>query len=99
MSTLNRCALVAGIPLLGLLGSPAHAVTIDPSSSTLSWTAIVYPTTLPDASDDQATGIPEADIVGNLTHAALYYRFDDAGTPSLTDGSIAFRARVGADKN
>jgi hypothetical protein len=99
MSTHHRRSLLAGIPLLGLLGSPAHAVTIDPSSSTTSWTAIVYPTTLPDASDDQATGIPEADIVGNLANAALYYRFDDAGTPSATDGAIAFRARVGADKN
>jgi hypothetical protein len=96
---LKRRLLLAGIPLLVLLGSSARAVTIDPSSSTSSWTAIAYPTVLPDASDDQATGIPEADIVGNLTHAALYYRFDDAGTPSLTDGAIAFRARVGADKN
>jgi PEP-CTERM motif-containing protein len=54
---------------------------------------------LPDAADDQATGIPEADIVGNAANPAAYFRFDDAGTPSRTDGFIAFRVRIGADKN
>lgn len=91
--------LLASTSLIGLLGSSAQAVPIDPSSSTVGWTAIAYPTLLPDYSDDQATGIPEADIVGSTSHPALYYRFDDAGTPSTTDGAIAFRARVGADKN
>ena len=91
--------LVAGSALLGALGTSAQAVTIDPSSSTAGWTPIAYASVLPDAADDQATGIPEADIVGNAANPAAYFRFDDAGTPSGTDGFIAFRVRIGADKN
>src|SRR5262245_53686359 len=86
--------------LLGLAASLAvFAAPSLPNSPTTGWTAISYPTLLPDYSDDQQTGIPEADIVGDLLNPALYTRFDDAGTPSLTDGNIGFRVRVGADKN
>ena len=91
--------LLASGLLLGLAARPADAVPIDPSSSTVGWIPIVYPTLLPDVSDDQQTGIPEADIVGDTIHPAFYFRFDDAGTPSSTDGAIGFRVRVGADKN
>jgi hypothetical protein len=91
-------AWLAAVALLGLLGPPARAVTIDPSSSTAGWTPIAYPTLTPDSADDQATGIPEADIVGSTANPAAYFRFDDAGTPSTTDGYIGFRVRVGADK-
>jgi hypothetical protein len=90
--------LLAGVALLGLLGSSARAVTIDPRSSTASWTPIAYPTLVPDAADDQATGIPEADIVGSTANPAAYFRFDDAGTPSTTDGFIGLRVRIGADR-
>jgi hypothetical protein len=75
------------------------AAAIDPGSATTLWRAILYPSTPPDYSDDQQTGIPEADIVGNATRAAVYMQFDDAGTPDPTDGQIAFRVRLGADKN
>ena len=92
-------ALLAGGGLLGLAAEPAEAVPIDPSSSTVGWTPIAYPTLLPDYSDDQRTGIPEADIVGDTVNPAFYFRFDDAGTPSTTDGAIGFRVRIGADKN
>lgn len=91
--------LLAGGFLLGLVAQNAEAVPIDPSSSTVGWTPIVYPTLLPDFSDDQQTGIPEADIVGDTINPAFYFRFDDAGTPSSTDGAIGFRVRLGADKN
>ena len=77
----------------------AEAAPIDPASPTTGWTPVQYPSLLPDFSDDQRTGIPEADLVGDTSNAALYFRFDDAGTPGGTDGAIAFRARVGADKN
>ncbi|HEY8156206.1 MAG TPA: PEP-CTERM sorting domain-containing protein [Myxococcota bacterium] len=93
-----RVLLVGGI-LIGFGALPARAVPIDPASSTVGWTPIAYPTLLPDFSDDQRTGIPEADIVGDTTNAAFYFRFDDAGTPSTTDGAIGFRVRIGADKN
>jgi len=92
-------ALLAGGGLLGLAAQPAEAVPIDPTSSTVGWTPIAYPTLLPDFSDDQRTGIPEADIVGDTSNPAFYFRFDDAGTPSTTDGAIGFRVRIGADKN
>jgi PEP-CTERM motif len=93
----NHRVLLGATTLLGVLGSTASAVTIDPSSSTASWTPIAYASTLPDSSNDQATGIPEADLVGDTSNPAFYYRFDDAGTPSTTDGAIAFRARIGTD--
>jgi hypothetical protein len=85
--------------LCELLASAASAAPIDPSSSTTLWIPIQYPSLLPDFSDDQRTGIPEADLVGDASNPAFYFRFDDAGTPSTTDGAIAFRARIGADKN
>src|SRR5678816_4288666 len=80
---------------LAVFAAQAGAAPIVPSSPTTGWTAISYPTLLPDYSDDQQTGIPEADIVGDLLNPAFYTRFDDAGTPSLTDGNIGFRVRVG----
>jgi len=94
---LKRCVLVTGTTLL-YLASSAQGAPIDPSSSTAGWTPIAYQTLLPDTFDDQATGIPEADIVGSTANPAFYYRFDDAGTPLTTDGAIAFRVRIGADK-
>lgn len=100
----SRCGRVARELLVagGMLGvsAAAYAVPIDPSSSTTGWTAINYPSLLPDVSDDQRTGIPEADIVGTTADPAFYTRFDDNGTAANhTDGAIAFRVRVGADKN
>lgn len=85
--------------LLGLAAASAQAAPIDPTSSTAGWTPIAYPSLLPDVSDDQRTGIPESDVVGDNSNPAFYFQFDDAGTPSTSDGAIAFRIRVGADKN
>jgi MYXO-CTERM domain-containing protein len=76
----------------------ALAAPIDPGSPTTDWTAVSYPTLIPDYSDDQQTGLGESDIVGDLTHPALYIGFDDAGTPSATDGNLGFRVRLGADR-
>lgn len=75
----------------------ADAYVIDGPSAT-GWMAIPYLTS-PDYSDDQLTGADEADIVGDGTYPALQTGFDDAGTPSPTDGSLAFRLRLGADEN
>ena len=78
--------------------SSASGVPIVMDSPTTDWTAITYPVLIPDFNDDQQTGAPEADIVGNLDRPALYTQFDDNDTPGiLTDGYIAFRLRVGGE--
>ena len=96
-----------GLFLLGALAiacllafSPKlNATVVDVTSSTTGWTAIRYSNNNPDPSNDQQTGSSEGDIVGNLFHASVYTAFGDAGTPSLTDGTLAFRIRIGADVN
>jgi len=91
--------LVSALGLLAWMGASAAALAapIDPGSPTTEWNVIGYPTLIPDYVDDQQTGHPEADIVGDLTHPALYMAFDDGGTPSTTDGNLGFRVRLGAD--
>jgi hypothetical protein len=91
--------LLAAAGVLALGGPSVLAAPIDPGSATTDWTPVEYPSLLPDFSDDQRTGIPEADLVGDASNPAFYFRFDDAGTSAATDGAIAFRARIGADKN
>jgi hypothetical protein len=76
-----------------------NATIVDINSPTTDWTAIRYSNNNPDPSNDQQTGSPEGDIVGNIFHASVYTAFGDAGTPSLTDGTLAFRIRIGADTN
>jgi hypothetical protein len=94
-----RVPLAAAIGILAwvLTSAPGQAAPIDPGSPTTDWTAVTYPTLIPDFSDDQQTGIGESDIVGNTTDPAIYTSFDDAGTPSLTDGRMGFRVRIGSD--
>jgi hypothetical protein len=88
--------LLAALPtLLLFLTSSASAVLIgDPTTE---WTPISFSSS-PDWSDDQSTGANEADIVGNASNAALYTFFNPGG-PSLTDGTLGFRLRLGADDN
>jgi hypothetical protein len=92
---------VAGGLLAVAVGAPTSApgAPIVPDSPTDLWVPLSYPTLLPDFSDDQRTGLAEADIVGNAIDPSFYTLYDDAGTPSLTDGTIAFRVRLGADRN
>lgn len=75
------------------------SMTVDVTSPTTGWTPITYGSNNPDPSSDQQTGSSEGDIVGNLAHPSAYSAFGDAGTPSLTDGTMGFRIRVGADQN
>ena len=72
---------------------------VDMTGPTTSWTSILYSNNNPDPSNDQQTGSSEGDIVGNAAHPSAYTMFDDAGTLSLTDGTLAFRIRLGADTN
>ena len=84
------------LPLSLLVAAPVAAIPIDAPAD--QWHVVDY-TAAPDWADDQATGANEADIVGDGAHAALYTFFDDLGTPSLTDGTLGFRLRLGSDDN
>lgn len=70
------------------------AISLDGSSS--SWISLGDNF---DFSGDQGTGIPASDIVGNGVNPGFYTSFDDAGTPSLTDGFVAFRVRLNTAGN
>ncbi|HEX8372008.1 MAG TPA: hypothetical protein VF585_04460 [Chthoniobacterales bacterium] len=102
LRTLFRRA--AFVPFCGALGLAAAgnvqaAATVDLTSPTTGWTVIQYPNNNPDPSTDQQTGSTEADIVGDALHPSFYTQFGNAGTPSLTDGTLAFRIRLGADQS
>ena len=91
---------LGAIALSVSLASPATALSIDVTASSSDWNEVIYPGTTPDFSDDQQTGITEADIVGNATgDPAFMIWFDDLGTASPTDGYMGFRVRLGADQN
>ncbi|MBC8206115.1 MAG: hypothetical protein H8E68_03070 [Kiritimatiellaeota bacterium] len=68
-------------------------------SPTTSWIPITYGANVPDPVEDQQTGLVSGDLVGDTNHPAFYSQFDDAGTPSLTDGTLAFRVRLNSIKN
>lgn len=80
--------------------SPSALAQINPSSPATNWTVITYGWTggpVADPTADSRTGIVEAEIVGTTNRASLYKLFYDGGTPSLTDGQLAFRMRLAAD--
>jgi hypothetical protein len=81
----------------GVFCATAGATVVDVTAPTTSWTVIRYGSNNPDPSNDQQTGSSEGDIVGNQLHGSVYTMFGDGGTPSTTDGTIAFRIRLGAD--
>lgn len=69
------------------------------NSPTTAWTPILpAATNQADYYNDEQTGRPESDIVGNATYPAAYFQFWNGGTPSPTDGTLAFRVRVGSDR-
>lgn len=76
----------------------SNASLVDIASPTTGWTAIRYGGVNGfDPTVDQQTGSAEGDLVGNSTHGSVYTFFGDRNTPSLTDGDLAFRLRLGAD--
>ena len=77
----------------------ASATMVDVTSPTTGWTPVTYANSNADPSVDQQTGSEEGDLVGSTAHPSAYTAFGDAGTPSLTDGTLGFRLRVGADSN
>jgi hypothetical protein len=92
--TLRGVLLAVG---LAAAAWPAGASVVDLGGPTTDWTPILYSNNNPDPSADQQTGSTEGDIVGNAAHPSAYTAFGDGGTPSLTDGTLAFRIRLGAD--
>jgi hypothetical protein len=78
---------------------PAGASVVDLGGPTTDWTPILYSSNNPDPSNDQQTGSSEGDINGNALHPSAYTIFENGGTPLLTDGTIGFRIRIGADVN
>jgi hypothetical protein len=96
--TLTAARTAAAFALLFTAISAADASLVDVTSPTTGWTGIRYGGVNGfDPTIDQQTGSAEGDIVGNATHASVYTFFGDANTPSLTDGDLAFRLRLGAD--
>ena len=93
-STFLVVLLLAGFVLPNKVHAAANVLIGGPTTD---WTVIRYGNNNPDPSNDQQTGSSEGDIVGNLLHASAYMAFGDAGTPSLVDGTMAFRMRLGAD--
>jgi hypothetical protein len=79
------------------VATTAEASLVNLASPTTQWTGVRYGVNGFDPTIDQQTGSAEGDIVGNAQHASVYTQFSDAGTPSLTDGHLAFRIRLGAD--
>jgi hypothetical protein len=82
------------VPLL--VPSESWALTIDGPTS--EWTGVSYPGLTPDSSDDQQTGLDEADIVGDNNFAALYTQYDAGALPSTSDDVLAFRIRMGTEE-
>ena len=99
MPSVRTIPAVAIVALAAWLPPAANAGPLVMNSPTTAWTAVLYPNSPPDFSNEQGTGQEESDIVGNLAHPAFYTAFDDAGTASLIDGMLGFRIRLGADKN
>lgn len=72
------------------------AVVDSPSTG---WTPLSFGVTLPDPIHDQQTGQQEGDIVGDLLNPAIYMYFDNNNTPSLLDGVLYFRGRLGGEES
>jgi hypothetical protein len=69
------------------------------NSDTAFWKPTIFNTTnTVDYANDQ-TGAKVGDIVGDAKNPAFYTKFDNADTPSLTDGTLAFRVRLAEAKN
>lgn len=85
------------VSALAFLSTDANATVVDITSPTTTWTPVIYANNNPDPSRDQQTGSAEGDIVGNVSNPSVYTTFGNAGTPSLTDGTLGFRMRLGAE--
>jgi hypothetical protein len=78
------------------LGDPAsyanRLATINLSGAT-GWTTIMIGAGRDPFNDSQA-GAADTDIIGDLTHGSLYTAYDDNGTATVADDTLAFRMRI-----
>jgi hypothetical protein len=77
-----------------LVALAANAAPIPLDGPTSDWTPMTFGGPADDLAD---AGNAEGEIVGDATHSAIYYGFDDLGTLSTTDGTLYFRMRLGQD--
>lgn len=82
---------ISAFAVLALSSSPCLAATV--SASSTQWAAFLgnY-----DFQNDQQTGQPESDIVGDASNAGFFMTFNNNGSASSTDGTIGFRLRLDA---
>ncbi len=93
-------ALITGLTVfLVPLLAPSEARALAIAGPTSEWSGIIYPGLTPDPGDDHSTGQPEADLVGDNTFAALFNQYDAGALPSTSDDMLAFRLRLGTEKN
>ena len=94
-----RCGRLA--PMLAvacaLLGEGAlrPALGVMVTNPTTYWSPVAP---LGDLVADRQTGGDEVDLVGNAGTPSFYMAFDGGGTPLLTDGTLAFRARLAGEQ-
>lgn len=90
--------LLVSTPMFLCLSRSAHAALVTDATSL--WTPITYSgPNQTDYVDDQQTGNSNSssDLVGDATDPAFFTQFDNGGDDtSLTDGTLFFRARLGA---
>ena len=86
---------LAAVWLIGISAAYADAAMVD--TATTSWNPVLYSTS--ESSSDQQSGQSSLDIVGNADNPSFYIQFDNGGTSSLTDGTLAFRVRLNSVKN
>ncbi|HYE00847.1 MAG TPA: DUF4347 domain-containing protein, partial [Alphaproteobacteria bacterium] len=77
-------------------GGWEHRLAAISLSSSTAWIPVLVGPNHDPNNDTQANNA-DLDLVGNASNPLLYYQFDDGGTPSLTDGTLAYRFRVGDD--
>jgi len=96
---LTRSLAVVLILILTPLLAPGEAQALTIAGPTGEWNGIIYPGLTPDPGDDHQTGQPEADLVGDLSFAALFTQYDAGSLPSTSDDVLAFRLRLGSQEN
>lgn len=89
--------LVALVLAFAAAFTRTDAALVDITSPSTTWTPVLYANNNPDPTRDQQTGSAEGDIVGNAANPSVFTTFGNGDTPSLTDGTLAFRVRLGAD--
>ncbi|WOH37806.1 putative Ig domain-containing protein [Thalassotalea fonticola] len=76
----------------------AEDITIDLGGASSAWKAIMKGSNFDPNGDTQA-GAEAVELVGDADHSVLYTLYDDQGTVTNADDSIAYRIRLGGTKD